>query len=81
MAQVVQPRTVAVPPTNGEAALLTFLRRELDDDWTVYVQPFLNGDEPDLVALNPHAGVIVFDVKDYTQGAYTSENGAWREGE
>ena len=77
MAQVVQPRTVAVEPTDGEAALLDFLGRELDDDWTVYVQPFLNGDEPDLVALNPRAGVIVFEVKDYAEGAYSAEEGVW----
>ena len=78
MAYVVQPRTVAVEPTDGEAALRDFLSRELDDNWTVYVQPFLNGDEPDLVALNPRAGVIVFEVKDYAEGAYSAEEGAWR---
>jgi len=77
MAQVVQPRTVAVEPPHGETALLDFLGRELDGDWTVYVQPFLNGDEPDLVALNPRAGVIVFEVKDYAEGAYSAEEGVW----
>lgn len=78
MAQVVCSRTVAGAQTDGEAALLAFLRRELADDWSVYVQPFLNGDEPDLVALNSYAGVIVFEVKDYAEGAYSAEDGAWR---
>src|SRR5437763_10153352 len=78
MAQVVRPRTLAVAQTPGETALLAFLGGELDDDWTVYVQPFLNGDEPDLVALNPRAGVILFEVKDYAEGAYSAEGGDWR---
>lgn len=78
MAYVVQPRTVAVEPTDGEAALRDFLSRELDDNWTVYLKPFLNGDEPALVALNPRAGVIVFEVKNYAEGAYNAEEGAWR---
>jgi Nuclease-related domain len=78
MAQVVRPRTITVAQTPGETALLNFLRCELDDDWTVYVQPFLNGDEPDLVALNPRAGVIVFEVKDYAEGPYSADDGGWR---
>lgn len=78
MAEVVQPRTTTVAPTEGETALLTFLRSELDNDWTVYVQPFLNGDEPDLIALNPKAGVIVFEVKDYMEGAYSVTKGGWQ---
>jgi len=78
MAKVVRTRTLVVAMTPGETALLDFLGRELDDEWTVYVQPFLNGDEPDLVALNPRAGVIVFEVKDYTQGAYGTHHGEWQ---
>ena len=78
MAQVVRPRTLAIAQTHGETSLLDFLERELDDDWTVYVQPFLNGDEPDIVALNPQAGVIVFEVKDYAEGAYSADEDGWR---
>jgi hypothetical protein len=48
MAQVVRPRTFPVAQTPGEIALLDFLGRELGNGWTVYVKPFLNGDEPDL---------------------------------
>jgi hypothetical protein len=78
MAQVVRPRTLAAAPTPGETALLDFAGHELDDDWTVYVQPFLNGDEPNLVALNPRAGVIVFDAKDYAEGPYSADEAGWR---
>lgn len=77
MAAVVRPRTTAVQPTSGEEALLAFLQDELDENWTIYVQPFLNGDEPDFVALNPDVGVIVFEVKDYAEGAYTSDQDGW----
>jgi hypothetical protein len=78
MAQVVRPRTPAAAQTPGETALLEFVGPELDDAWTVYVQPFLNGDEPDLVALNPRAGVIVFEAKDYAEGPYSADEDGWR---
>lgn len=76
MAQIIKPRAKELKQ-DGEIILLAFLEKELDEAWTVYAQPFLNGDEPDFVALNPKAGIIVFEVKDYIEGAYVAEGRKW----
>ncbi len=49
----------------GEKALMEMLLQTLDDDWTIYVQPHLNGLNPDIVIFSPEAGIGVFEVKDW----------------
>lgn len=46
-------RQFKVQPTEGERALLLFLEKVLDDNFEVYFKPFINGDRPDLISLEP----------------------------
>ncbi|MEQ8192552.1 MAG: UvrD-helicase domain-containing protein, partial [Candidatus Eremiobacterota bacterium] len=63
------------PLTDGERAFVTFLDRELPQDWEIYVQPFLNGDRPDIVILNPKVGVMIWEIKDWKLGCYRNNQG------
>lgn len=58
------------PLTEGEFALLEYLEKYLPNTWEIYVQPYLNGDRPDIVILNPNAGMIFFEIKDWSSGLY-----------
>ena len=53
------------PLTEGESTVLQILDRELAPGWEIYIQPHLNGLRPDFVLLNPRAGIIVIEVKDW----------------
>lgn len=52
--------------TEGEKALTDALCEVLDDKWTVYVQPYLNGLKPDIIIFCEDAGMGIFEVKDWT---------------
>ncbi len=55
----------------SEERLLEALCRALpSDEWTIYVQPFLNGLHPDFVLFNPHYGITIIEVKDLKYGSY-----------
>jgi hypothetical protein len=56
--------------TEGERYLMEALCQALDDNWTVYVQPHLNGLRPDIVIFNENAGIGVFEVKDWNLDSY-----------
>lgn len=64
-----------VPLEPGERHLLDFLLRHLDDSYEIYVQPFLNGDRPDIVVVRPDAGVLVIEVKDWHLRHYNNPQG------
>ena len=49
----------------GEKALTDALCEFLDDKWTVYVQPYLNGLKPDIIIFCEDAGMGIFEVKDW----------------
>ncbi|WP_199245751.1 NERD domain-containing protein/DEAD/DEAH box helicase [[Phormidium] sp. ETS-05] len=69
-----------VPLEPGERHLLDFLLGHLDDNYEIYVQPFLNGDRPDIVVVQPNAGVLVIEVKDWQLRHYENPDGgkaAW----
>jgi hypothetical protein len=51
--------------TDGELRVFHFFDEHLDEDWRIYIQPHMNGLEPDFVLLNPNAGIAVFEVKDW----------------
>lgn len=51
--------------TKGELHLVKFLDETLPDQWEIYVQPYLNGDRPDIVILHPKVGIQIFEVKDW----------------
>jgi hypothetical protein len=62
----------------GERALMEALLAILDDDWTIYVQPFLNGLQPDIIILSEQAGLGIFEVKDWNLDCYRISNtGRW----
>lgn len=61
------------PLTQGELALAKFLDETLPPTWEIYVQPFLNGDRPDLVLLNPSVGMVIYEVKDWDLKNYSSK--------
>lgn len=65
-AELMQLRT---PLEAGEMAVFEFFDRHLDYDWEIYLQPHLNGLRPDVVLLHPHAGIAVFEVKDWNLAA------------
>lgn len=58
------------PLTAGELALAKFLDRWLPPGWDIYVQPFFNGDRPDIVILHPNVGMMIFEVKDWQPEHY-----------
>ena len=46
------------PATEGELALLDFLQKNLNPEFEIYFQPFINGDRPDIVILKKNGGAI-----------------------
>jgi hypothetical protein len=62
-------QSLRTPLTPGERRVLDFFRRHLPPGWEIYVQPHLNGLRPDFVLLHPHAGIAVFEVKDWNLDA------------
>ena len=63
-------KKLKVLPTSGEFALLDFLIENLSDDFEVYFQPFLNGDNPDIIIMKRGSGVMIFEVKDWNLNSY-----------
>ena len=59
--------------TDGESTLAKFLDDNLPPDWEIYVQPYFNGDRPDIVLLNPNIGMMIFEIKDWNLDLYRSE--------
>jgi len=70
-----------VKPTDGELYLLHYLVDNLDSEYEVYFQPFLNGDMPDIVIMRKGAGVIIVEVKDWNLNSYKiDETNKWHVG-
>lgn len=63
--------------TNGEKALMDALIKTLDDEWTIYVQPHLNGLRPDIVIFCEDAGIGIFEVKDWNLDHYRIKDNKW----
>jgi hypothetical protein len=61
------------PLTEGERELAKYLDTYLPPEWEIFVQPFLNGDRPDIVILNKKVGLVIFEVKDWNFCLYSSE--------
>ena len=79
---------LAEPLNDGELRVARALA-DLEDDWTVYVQPRLALDVPDFVAVHPRRGVCVIEVMDWSSGTrfrqtdrgaieYRGRDGMWR---
>ena len=68
-----------VKPTDGERKLLHFLNSALDDTYEVYFQPYLNGDNPDIIILRKNSGVMIVEVKDWDLNSYQlGPDGHWQ---
>lgn len=71
-------KNLRVEPTSGELALLIFLQDTLDDSYEIYFQPYLNGDNPDIILLRENSGVMIIEVKDWKLDYYElSPNKHW----
>lgn len=60
---------LAQPLNVGERRVAERLA-ELDDGWTVFVQPRVEQDIPDFVAVHDRHGVCAIEVKDWSRGHY-----------
>lgn len=60
-----QVEGLKVRPTEGEKHLLNFLSENLDNSFEVYFQPYLNGDNPDVIILRERSGAMIIEVKDW----------------
>lgn len=67
-----------VPPTPGEWDLTNYLKAHLDDTYEVFVNPYLDGDRPDIIILKEHCAASIIEVKDWNLQNYkVSENNKW----
>jgi len=68
-----------VKPEPGELYLLEFLQANLPDRYEVYFQPFLNGDNPDIIIMRKDGGVMIIEVKDWRLESYQiDKQGRWQ---
>jgi len=68
----------SVPPTKGERCLLNFLVSNLDQNYEIYSQPYLNGDNPDIVIIRQNVGILIIEVKDWELDQYyIDQGGRW----
>ena len=47
---------------SDEREIFEFFDQKLPLEWEMYIKPHLNGLRPDIILLNPHAGIAVFDI-------------------
>ncbi len=47
---------------SDEREVFEFFDQTLPPEWEMYIKPHLNGLSPDVVLLNPYAGIAVFDI-------------------
>ena len=63
-----------IKPTEGELHLLQFLNDNLDDSYEIYFQPWINGDNPDIVVMRKNSGVMIIEVKDWRLEEYSLDD-------
>lgn len=72
-------RRLHVQPTEGEWRILNFLNDNLDNTYEVYFQPFLNGDNPDIIVMRKGSGTLIIEVKDWDlRSYYVDQKTKWR---
>lgn len=59
-----------VKPTEGEQHLLNYFEENLDDNFEVFFNPFLDGDRPDFIIIREGVAIFVIEVKDYNLDNY-----------
>lgn len=63
-----------VPLEPGELFLINYFKEKLDNTFEIYVQPFLNGDRPDIIILRREYGLYIIEVKDWRFNSYTIDD-------
>lgn len=63
-----------VQPTEGELCLVEFLMENLDDDYEIFFNPYLNGDRPDVIVFRKGYGLLIFEVKDWNLSNFIVDN-------
>ncbi len=58
------------PLTEGEEKIAKFLDDILPEEWDIFVEPYLNGNRPDIIIFNPQVGVMIYEVKDWDLNSY-----------
>ena len=61
-------------PTEGELCLVEFLMKNLDDDYEIFFNPYLNGDRPDVIVFRDGYGLLIFEVKDWNLSNFTVDD-------
>ncbi|MFD1884442.1 3'-5' exonuclease [Paenibacillus wenxiniae] len=64
------PETIPGSATQGERILFNTFRKHLPDNYIVYYEPHINNGHhrrPDYVIIGPDLGLLVLEVKDYTE--------------
>ncbi|MEZ4680566.1 MAG: AAA family ATPase [Caldilineaceae bacterium] len=56
------PPVTLSPTITATDELITYLQATLDSSWTIYRQPFLNGDRPPVAVLHPIHGLTIYGV-------------------
>ncbi|WP_228550037.1 NERD domain-containing protein [Rodentibacter haemolyticus] len=68
-----------VSPTPGEQYLINFLVTNLNDEYEIYYQPYLNGKNPDVILMRRGGGILIIEVKDWSlSNYYIDGEGDWR---
>lgn len=67
-----------VKPELSELYLLKYFEENLPDTIEAYFQPYLNGDNPDIILIEKEVGVAIIEVKDWNLSSYyLDDNGEW----
>ena len=61
------------PLTEGETHLARYLDDHLPLGWEIFVQPYMNGDRPDIVIMHKDHGLMIFEVKDWNPTHYSTK--------
>ncbi|WP_046216486.1 3'-5' exonuclease [Paenibacillus wulumuqiensis] len=61
------PETIRGKATAGERTLFNTFKKHLPDDYVVYYEPHIYGKRPDYVIIGPDLGLLVLEVKGYTE--------------
>ena len=80
MARIIDPPRerlggLSKPLLRQQRNLVDLFDQRLDRSWEIYVQPYLNGLEPDIVLLSPESGVAVFEMREWR----LRDGGLWAE--
>lgn len=74
-------KKLAPQPTEGELHLVELLCKNLNDEYEIFFNPFLDGDRPDVIILKKNYGAIIIEVKDWriTTDRYSiDERNKWK---